>query len=198
MTVTVNGNTASKETNMQQVALVRYIPDSSGEWPNFFVLYCDGNMRLIPFPPAGHPSVSYGSSVIVGPTDLTYSTDGLEARPVCEIDSVDYRTASKTMFVNYKSGGTAVLDVTNVTRTQAVVKVTVNYPTHKPFCTLRSNYVSEAKCDTGTVVWKDLENVTHTDQVMSFNGSVGKEWFFTRATPSVTRNSAPDIHIVPE
>jgi len=195
MTVSVNGNTSTQETNMQQMVLVRYIPNSSGEWPNFLVLYSDGNMRLIPFPPSGHPLVSYGSSVIVGPVSITYSIDGIEPRPVCDILSVDYRTVAKQAYITYRNGGTALLDVSTVTRSNAIVTVTVNYPTDKPICALRSNYVSDQKCDTSTVIWKDLANASHTNLVGSFVGTVGNEWFFTRLIPSVTRNSSPDIRI---
>ncbi len=197
MTITVNGNQSTKETNMHSLTLHRYIPDShslgNDEYPSFFVLYCDGNMRLIPFPPIGHPSVSYGSSVIIGPTENSYSTDGQELRPLSEIESVDYRTQNKTMLVTYRSGGTAILDVNNTTRTQAVVKVTVNYPTDKPFCTFRSNYVSTEKCDTSTYYWKDFEQVVHINNILSLGEMVSDFWFFTRSSPSVTRNSSPDI-----
>ena len=195
MTVSVNGNASTKQFDVQRMVLVRYIPGSSGEWPNFFVLYCDGNMRLIPFPPVGHPYVSYGSSVIIGPASMAYSNEGTEARPLSEISSIDYRTASKTMLVTYKNGGTATLDVNDVTRNHATVKVTINYPTDKPFCTLRSNFVTSGTCDTSTVIWKDLSNNQHTDSVMSFSGIIGNNWFFTRPTPSITRNSSPDILI---
>ena len=194
MTVTVDGNLVTMETNVHYMYLARRISGAS-EWPTFFVLYSDGNMRLIAFPPVGHDKVSMGTSVIIGPTELALSTDGLETRPVCDIESIDYRSATMTMLVKYRRGGTAILDVNDVTRQHAVVKVTVDYDTDLPFCTVRSNYVSNEKCDTSTVIWKDLENVDHTDSVTSFNGTVGKSWFLTRPTPSITRNSGPDMTI---
>lgn len=198
MTVSVNGNNATKEVNMQQMVLHRYIPNSSPwEFPSYLVLYCDGNLRLIPFPPSGHKEVSYGSSVIIGPTEIVFSLDGQEPRPVCEIASVDYRTTEKRADITYKNGGTAQLDIRSVTRSEAVVNITINYPADRPFCTLRSNFVSDQKCDTGTVVWTDLQGVVHTNPIASFAGTVGSNWFFTRLTPSVTRNSAPDIRITP-
>jgi len=195
MTVTIDGNNATKQANIQRIVLSRYIPASSGEYPQFLIVYFDGNMRLIPFPPAGHSNVSYGSSVIAGPTDLAYSIDGQELRPVCEITSIDYRTSKEQLFVTYKNGGTATLDIVSVTRTASVVKVTVNYPTDRPVCALRSNFVNLNTNDTSTLVWNDLQDVMHTNTITDYTNAVGKSWFFTRLVPSVTRNSAPDIQI---
>ncbi len=195
MTVTVNGNISKKETNVQYLALSRYIPNSYGEWPQYLVLYCDGNMRLIPFPPTGHGVVSFGSSVIVGPADMAYSTDSVESRPVCDIESVDVKTITRQLLVTYRNGGSSVLEFSNVTRTASVVNVTVNHPTDKPFCTFRSNFVSAQKCDASTVVWRDSMDMSRTNGIESSFGQVGREWFFTRFTPSNTRNSAPDIRI---
>jgi len=41
-------------------------------WPQFLVLYSDGNLRLIPHPPAGRQSVCFGASVIVGTAVLRH------------------------------------------------------------------------------------------------------------------------------
>lgn len=194
MTVTVDGDLLSKVSDVHYIYLVRRIPDT-GSWPTNFVLYSDGNMRIIPFPPLGHGEVSMGTSVIVGPTDFAFSTDGLEARPIAEIESIDYHTANMTMTIKYRNGGVSTLDVNDLTREHAVVKVSIDYPTNLPFCTLRSNYVSVLKCDTSTVIWKDFDGGIHTDPISTFNANVGQSWFFTRPLPSVTRNSAPDITI---
>ncbi len=89
-----------------------------------------------------------------------------------------------------------MLSTNDVTGDHAVVQLDVNYPASKPVCTVTSNFVAEAKCDTAMVVWKDLQGVGHTDPIMTCARHPGTEWFFTRQVPSVTRNSAPDIRIV--
>lgn len=158
---------------------------------------------MIPFLPSyrnpGYPNydnVSYGSSVIIGPTEMAYSDDGIEPRPVCDIASINYQTATRRMYITYKNGGTATLDIIHVTTSETLLKFTINFTTDKPVCALRSNYVSTEKCDTSTVIWKDLQDITHTNSISSFQDTIGKEWFFTRPEPSVTRNSAPDIRII--
>lgn len=202
MNVTIDGAVFSSGINVQQMVLHRYIPGTAnppvtwGEYPSFFVIYCDGNMRLIPFPPVGVDHVSVGTSVVMGPTDWALSTDEQEARPLSEISAIDYHTALRTLEISYRSGGSAVLDVNNVTRTQSVVNVTVNYSTDKPFCTVNSNFTSNTRCDTSTMVWQDLSGVIHTDPIMTFSGAVGSQWLFTKPIASSTRPSAPDISII--
>jgi hypothetical protein len=162
---------------------------SANEWPQFFVLYADGNMRLIPHPPVGRDSVCFGSSVIIGPA-------AVGARPIAEIDSARYVSASKTMEVTYRTGGSARLDLADVTRTRAHVTVTVDYPTEAaPFATFRSMFVAEDNADVGHVRWRDPGDTTHEAGVMQFAGGEGTEWFFHRQIRSRHNTSAPDICI---
>ena len=176
-------------SDIHYVVLHRKLPDEE-RWPQFCVLYADGNLRLIPQPPVPGVDVCYGSSVIVGPAAVA-------SRPLAEIASVDYRSSTKELFVTCRDGGSAVLDVGLVNRTNAVVRVTVNYPTDRPFCTFRSMFVTETNSDAALVEWKDLSAITHEDPIVSFSGTVGAEWFFKRETPSAHNLSAPDIRIVP-
>ena len=57
-------------TDIHYVRVYRKIPETS-EWPQFLVLYIDGNLRLIPHPPEGMARVCFGSSVIVGPAAMS-------------------------------------------------------------------------------------------------------------------------------
>lgn len=79
MTVTVNSG--EPHTQVHFVAIYRKIADQSS-WPQFLVLYADGNMRLKPHPPAGVEDVCFGSSVIIGPAARA-------ARPFVQISSVN-------------------------------------------------------------------------------------------------------------
>ena len=189
MTVYVNG--VKWYDDIHFVELGRFITGSDGEWPIFLVLYCDGNLRLIPFPPVGHKKVAFGSSVIVGPAPIAY-------RPVVDIASVDYNTSARTLFVIYRSGGSATLDLNTVTRTNAIVKVAVNYPTDLPFCTLRSMFVDFGNSDCDTLEWKDLSGNIYDVPIMSFVDAPGTDWFYKRSFQSKHNNSAPDIRITPK
>lgn len=158
-------------------------------WPQVLVLYADGNLRLIPHPSVGWGARCFGSSVIVGPAAPAI-------RPLAEIASVHYVSASKSLFVTYKAGGSAVLTLEAVDRTITRVRVTVTYPTDvAPFATFRSMYVTDGNADVDHVLWKDTGGILHDDPVMTVAGGDGREWKFRRALPSQHNRSAPDIRI---
>jgi len=159
------------------------------EWPQFFVLYADGNVRLAPQPPVGARSVCFGSSVIVGPAPVT-------SRPIAEIASVQYVSASKVLKINYKIGGSATFGLGQVNRTRARVPVTVNYPTKRaPFATFRSMFVADGNADVDHVTWRDASGTLRTEPLLAFSGGKGSEWFFFRRIRSQHNTSAPDIRI---
>ena len=175
-------------TDMHYVVVYRKIADSA-EWPQFFVLYMDGNCRLIPHPPIGRDSVCFGSSVIVGPAQTS-------SRPIAEIASVHYSSAAQTMEVSYAAGGTSVLTLQEVDRTMARVRVTLTCPGNTlPVATIRSMFVTEGNADVDHVQWKDAFDRVRDDPVMTFPGGDGKEWLFHRETRSAHNVSAPDIRI---
>lgn len=83
----------------QYLRIKRRMPNQSG-WNEVFVLYEDGNARIIPYPPEGIGAVPYGASVILGPT-----TNG--PRPACGIDEVIVDPTNLTLHLTYESGGSA-------------------------------------------------------------------------------------------
>jgi hypothetical protein len=174
--------------NAHYITVSRRIPGTS-EYPQFFVFYADGNMRLIPYPPVGVTSVCFGSSVIVGPV-----TTG--ARPYADIASVNYVAAAKTLHVTYLTGGSAEFDLSTVTRTSAQVKVNASYViASQPFAAFRSMYVSDGNADVDHLRWTTSSNTTQDGPILSFAGGSGLDWFFYRATRSVHNTSGPDIRI---
>ncbi len=162
----------------------------SGEnsWPQFLVLYADGNLRLIPHPPLGHSSVCFGASVIIGPAETS-------VRPIAEISSVSYQPSNNTLTIAYRQGGSAELNM-SVDRTAAVVMVDVNYPTNElPFATFRSMFVDEGNCDTAKVTILDNGFLVSDSNVLDAAQSSGNEFVFYREDPSVHNMSGPDIRI---
>jgi hypothetical protein len=187
MDYAVNGSWLPGATNVHELDIGKNIPGTS-EWPGFLTVYADGYIRLIPFPPAGQSSVCMGSSVLVGPADPA-------ERPYSDIASLDLRLTSETLFITYRSGGSATIDFSTVSRTSAVLKVSGNYATNQPFCTLRSMFVTNGNSDCDTVTWTD-NSITTTNRIMDFVGGSGTNWLFSRRTHSIQRDSAPDIRII--
>jgi hypothetical protein len=187
-----NGMLASADqgtpfTDIHYVRVYRKIA-AADEWPQFFVLYMDGNLRLIPHPPAGRSSVCFGSSMVIGPAAPA-------PRPIAEITSVRYVSATKTMEVRYLAGGSAVLSLSEVDRTMARVRVAVNYAGSLPFATFRSMFVVSGNADVDRVSWNEPGGIPRDEAIMNFAGSDGTEFFFFRQTRPQHNTSAPDIRV---
>jgi hypothetical protein len=188
MTVTVNGvNYGDDSSNIHFIEIGRRI-SGYDEWPKFFVIYCDSNVRTIPFPPLNHLSIKFGTSVIVGPAPEAF-------RPFADIATVNYVTSTRTLYLTYRTGGTATIKIDSVTRDSTVLKVSVNYPTENPFCTIRSMWVVDGNSDCDHIWWKDINGATNSCSIMNLPDAVGKEWFFYRQTKSIHNQSAPDVRI---
>lgn len=163
--------------------------DGVNEWPQFLVLYMDGNLRLIPQPPIGVSSVCFGSSVVVGPTVTT-------PRPFAEIATAAYFSASNTIEIHYKSGGTATIGILEVNRTASIVQVNINYLTDTlPFSVFRSMFVSTGNSDVENVLWENFSGSSQSNEIMEYSGGPGTEWFFYRSTISRHNTSAPNIRL---
>lgn len=184
MTFSVDGGTPVEDVHY--VRIHRRI-EGTGEYPEFFVLYMDGNLRLIPQPPAGRPFVCYGSSVLVGP-----AAQG--PRPVAEIASARYLSAARTLEVSYAEGGSATLELSEVNRTRALVTARVAYPVAAhPFATLRSMYVADGNADADHIRFVDESGSEQTQPILSFTEATGRDWELRRLTRSAHNTSAPDL-----
>jgi len=178
----------------QQVNDIHYIRVSSrvaqtSEYPQFFILYMDGNVRLIPHPPFGRDRVCFGSSVLVGPVTL-------DVRPIAEISSARYISKSKTIEVTYRFGGRASFVLRRVDRAWALVEVAIHYPTQfDPFVSFQSMFVQNGNADVDRVRWIEPNGAIRESSVSDFLGSLGSDWLFFRTTRSQHNTSAPDISI---
>ncbi|SEM41607.1 hypothetical protein SAMN04489760_11466 [Syntrophus gentianae] len=185
MAVSVDARSPVK--NIHYIRVYKKI-SGSNEWPQVLVLYMDGNLRLIPQPSVGQSSVCFGSSIIVGPVVE-------ESRPIAELVSVHFDSASDSLRVIYKSGGSATLLFPEVSRSATKVNVLVDYPIEKgPFATVRSMYVTVGNADVDSVQWKDSSGL-HNAPILTFPGGKGTEWLFQRQSLSSHNTSAPDIRI---
>jgi hypothetical protein len=188
-----NGMLASDDadiplTNIHYIRIYRKIADTN-EWPQFFVLYMDGNLRLIPHPPFRLSNVCFGSPVIVGPADIAQ-------RPIAEISAVRFVSSSNLVEVSYAAGGNAVIELTEVNRTNALVRVAVGYPGNRPFATFRSMYVQDGNADVDRVSCVDANGVVGVGTpVLTYAGGEASSCFFYRSTPSAHNTTAPHILI---
>jgi hypothetical protein len=175
-------------SDVHYVRLYRKIQDES-DYPQFFVLYMDGNLRLIPQPPAGTARVCFGSSVLVGPAAVA-------ERPFAEISSIKYNSSFQTLDVYYKAGGSAAISILDINRSIARLRVSINYSiTDIPFATFRSMFVENSNSDVDCVRWEDVHGIVHDDPIFTFAGGEGIGWFFYRNNRSQHNTSAPDIWI---
>ncbi|MCG8349599.1 MAG: hypothetical protein MI924_17675 [Chloroflexales bacterium] len=180
MNIVVGGNSGS----YHYLTLHRKIQDENS-WPQFLVLYEDGNMRLKPHPPTGRSDTCFGSSVIVGPAPPSQ-------RPYIDIQEVQVSLPELTLDLTYRSGGTAHIDL-SVNRSQAVASVDVNYPmsTAIPFATFRSMYVADGNADVD-----HIQTLSKDSPILDgWNTEPGPWWFFYRTVRSIHNTSAPDIRI---
>ncbi|MEI6304854.1 MAG: hypothetical protein WCP09_02430 [Candidatus Taylorbacteria bacterium] len=175
------------QTNITFIEFGGNIPGTT-KFPIYGVIYTDGYLRWIPFPPVNFESICFGNSVLIGPAEI-------ENRPHADISIADFRTATKTLNITYRDGGTAILDPNTISRTSATAKITVGYSTAKSTCTLRSMYVADGNSDCDQVVWTDNSNVIRTNSVMPFYSTSGKSWLFKRHERSLQRESAPNTRI---
>lgn len=190
-----NGMTAYADngplvTNVHYVRLYHRTARDVMRWPQFLVMYMDGNIRLAPLPPEGRESVCFGSSVLVGPAPCS-------AQPIAEIKYVRYLSSPPSLRVAYRDGSTALIEIEEITRQSARLRVDVGYPTAaNPFVTFRSMFVEEGNCDSDRIGWLDYDGVYNGGMpIMEFKNGEGTEWFFHRATPSKHNMSGPDIRI---
>lgn len=182
MTVTaIGGNT---DTNAQYLRIKRRMPNSS-DWNEIFVLYEDGNARIIPLPPTNLGAVPYGASVILGP-----STNS--PRPCVGIDSVTVDPTNLFLDINYQAGGQAHVQL-RADRSAQVVDVSgVTYATTNAALTrFRSMWVTDGKSDIDRV-----QNRDGTFAIMKNWGRLdGPWWAFFKEVPSYHNTYCPEFRV---
>lgn len=180
MEVHVNG----KIERGHQVVISKKIAQQDTSLPRFFVLYQDGNLRLIPQPPVGVKSVCFGSSVIIGPAEVE------SKRPFAAIERIVVNIAETCLDISYQSGGSAKVQFM-VDSSKARVEVTPSYDPAKPFATFRSMFVSDSV--------NDVSHITVADTSLPILGDWlvlnSHEWSFERKKTSSHNTSSPDIRI---
>src|SRR5205085_6118489 len=164
-----------------RLVLSRKIADEFS-WPQFMVLYEDGNMRLKPHPPAGVADTCFGSSVIIGPAMPS-------ERPYVDIKRVDINPATLCADIYYSVGEAHACF--SVNRSQAVAAVQINYRSTNPFATFRSMWVADGNSDVDHL----QTGIGDFPILSAWNHLSGPSWLFHRNLRSSHNTSAPDIKI---
>jgi len=180
MKVRVNGET----TECHYLRLYQKI-ENEASWPQFFVLYEDGNVRLKPHPPNGMADVCFGSSVIIGPATP-------DKRPFVDIREVEVYPEDLALKVTYREGSTAYFHLA-VDRSHATLDIDVGYQTDAktPFAIFRSMWVKDGLADADHVRTAEGAHPILGD----WQTLKGPWWYFHRTTKSEHNPSSSDIWI---
>ncbi|OQA25433.1 MAG: hypothetical protein BWY59_01785 [Verrucomicrobia bacterium ADurb.Bin345] len=171
-------------TDVHYFRIVKRVPDTNTmEYSQVFVMYEDGNVRLLPHPPKGVDWTPFGASVIVGPT---VESD----RPFAAIRRVTVNPKDLSMDIEYKNGGSCRLDLW-VNREQNVVDVSdIRYDTTtNAFTRFRSMWVHDGKADIDRV--ETAEGVFPVQRHWSEMG--GTWWSFFKEVTTYHNTYCPEF-----
>ncbi|XP_063413665.1 uncharacterized protein LOC134696045 [Mytilus trossulus] len=186
MTVTLTNGKKTK--NVAYIRFYRPLPWNGG-YAQVFVLYQDGNIRLLPVAPEGVDWIPFGTSVIVGQP----RTDS--NRPYVNIQEVVIDPERWQMGLLYKDGSSCRMKI-NCTYSETQLFVNDLYFTKdaftNPFLTIRSMFVSEGNNDVDSI---KIDN-KHSRHIMDNFGSIqGRSFSFFRRCISKHLTLSPDIQV---
>ena len=130
--------------NVDYFRVYQRVPWSYNGFSQVFVMYQDGNVRLLPVTPHGLDWVPFGSSVLLGQTDPHSS------RPSAPIAHVNINPANLNMKIFYKDGGIISLQINPTSRETKLVVSDAEYTQDLklyPFFTFRSMWVANGNSD---------------------------------------------------
>eukprot|EP00118_Oscarella_pearsei_P024666 m.306553 g.306553 ORF g.306553 m.306553 type:complete len:673 (+) comp41345_c0_seq1:144-2162(+) len=182
-----NTVTGKSLTNVTYIRISRKMP-SVNSWPEVFILYQDGNSRILTFPPSGVDWIPFGSSVIIGQSDPDAT------RPYSAISQVDFDPSTTRLTVYYAAGGQAVITIGTSTLSTIVTvnKITYTKNSSLPFATFRSMWVRDGNADVDHVSsGNQVRHIVH-DRWKELNGT---NFVFFRTCVSQHNTLSPDIRI---
>jgi hypothetical protein len=182
MTVSVVGG--GTHTNAHYFRMARLTP-TNASWNQFFILYEDGNARILPLPPNGPYFGHFGASVILGP-----SADA--ARPFSAIDTIAVDPDDFSLDITYENGGTAHAEIwSDRERTVVDVDPIAYNTTTQSFARVRSMWVHDGKHDIDRV---QTESGSYP-AVGPWTAVSGSWWRLKHEVPSYHNTYAPDFEI---
>ena len=186
MNVSVNGG--SSASNVTYFRIYKLIVDTYWDYPQVFVLYEDGDSRIIPQPPVGLNDVTFGPNVNLG------DTGPLECS-FADINRVEIDPQNLIMDITYEDKTSSRVEL-KVDRNQSIVEVSnMKYDTYNhPFMIFRSMNAKDKNADTASIrAQNGIYPITG-----GLTELTGTWWQFLRTNPSNDTYS-PDtkIEVVP-
>ena len=177
--------------NIDFIVIYKRVPATT-RFNQILVLYEDGNSRLLPLPSKDIDWIPFGSSVIIGQSDLP------SFRPVAvisRIDVVSITTSFIEIRLHYLDGGSALVTIStnNIKTVLEVSQLNFGRSLQKyPFARFRSMWVTDGKCDVDHLKVDSGQNIEILKPWNKLNGSVVE---FFRMCQSIHLNLSPDISL---
>nr|KAG5705405.1 hypothetical protein BaRGS_004532 [Batillaria attramentaria] len=180
-------------TDLAYIAIMVPVPwGGANNWQQIFVLYQDGNVRLVPVPYAsptpGH-TTPFGTSVIVGKSNPN------ELRPAAGIQRLVFKPKTFQMTLTYYDGSTSDLTLTYNMQTTTLAVSNLNFDSATsglPFAAFRSMFVEFGNTDSDSVQ-TDVEGQHHV--LGAWTTLNGKEFKVFRSVESRHLTQSPDISL---
>ncbi|KAL3877037.1 hypothetical protein ACJMK2_034793 [Sinanodonta woodiana] len=169
--------------------IYRKIPWSENGYCQVFVMYQDGNVRLLPITPYGLDWIPFGSSILIGPSDP------MAVRPAAPLRQAEIDPKELTIKLTYSDGSILYLKL-NVTLNETIVilsdAVYARPLASYPFLTFRSMWVSNGNADVDHVSVDGNE----THPILSGWSTLrGTSFAFFRKSISKHNTLSPDIRV---
>ncbi|XP_050416323.1 uncharacterized protein LOC126830094 [Patella vulgata] len=185
----VRPSTAEEWNNIAYFRIYVSLPWSDG-YSQVLVLYQDGNMRLLNPTPHGLDWTPFGTSVILGQTNVD------DIRPAVSITKVEIEPEDLTMKIVYSDGSsTDAKLVTSIEKTKLFVS-NIDFKkstTTHPFATFRSMYVQAGNTDSDSII----SDTFTTNPILGGDWSTinGTSFLLYRRCESKHLTQSPDILI---
>ncbi|KAK6184553.1 hypothetical protein SNE40_007003 [Patella caerulea] len=185
----VRPSTGDTWNNIAYFRIYVSLPWSDG-YSQVFVLYQDGNMRLLNPTPHGLDWTPFGTSVILGQTDVD------DFRPAVSITKVEIEPEELTMKIIYSDGSsTDAKLVTSIEQTKLYVS-NIDFKkstTTHPFATFRSMYVQVGNTDSDSIV----SDTSTTNPILGGDWTTinGTSFLLYRRCESKHLTQSPDIRL---
>ena len=163
------------------------IPWTKHNFAQVFVIYQDGNIRILPYSPNEFDWIPFGSSVLIGQTDPSMH------RPFASIKRIDMLTKHLKLWIYFEDGGSVTLQITP-NLNQTVVRLTdlkfLKSRIFHPLLTFRSMWVANGNSDVDHVIVDD-----HGEKhiVSDWRKIEGSSFEFYRKCISKHNTQSPDI-----
>ncbi|KAL3877032.1 hypothetical protein ACJMK2_034788 [Sinanodonta woodiana] len=166
------------------------IPWTKDHYSQIFVIYQDGNIRLLPVTPHGLDWIPFGSSLLIG------QTNPIDIRPSASIRHIDLEVKTLTLQIYYHDGGSLKMKIVpTLTYTSVEIsdlKLTKDPQMH-PFMTFRSMWVGDGNADIDHISVDDQE----PHHIMSMWHELrGHSMAFFRQCISQHNTLSPDLQIL--